>query len=123
MYERSMQDQVTQLFSAEYGVSQSEFTDTFVSFYEHPFQGRNAIRVVALEGEQVVGFQSFFFWPYRFEGRSMRSFQSGNSLVHPDYRGRGIFQSLLNFIYDQARELDIDFLMGFPVEASHRSFL
>jgi hypothetical protein len=122
-YESWMLPQVAAMFSAQYGVPADEFALLVQKFYEHPFQATKCIRVVALDGEKVAGFQSFFYWPYERNGKVFNSFQSGNSLVHPDYRGKGLFQKLLDYVEVHREELNIDFLMGFPVEESYKSFI
>lgn len=122
-YEHWMKAQVAQLFSMQYGVPEQQFAALLENFYEHPYQRDHCIRVVACSGERVLGFQSFFFWPYTLNGKTFRSWQSGNSLVHPDCRGKGVFQRLLNFVEEQRAAHGIDFLMGFPVEDSYKSFM
>lgn len=117
-----MRPQVISLFDMEYGAGE-RFERAFSLFYEDPFQKDRAIRIVALDGERVAGFQAFFYWPISVQGRVAKSYQSGNSLVHPEYRGRGIFAGMLNFIADPEAQFDCDFLIGFPVEASYNSFL
>lgn len=121
-YEEWMKDQIVALFVQQYGVQHDEFSTFFANFYEHSFQKPKTIRIAAVSGEQVVGFQSFFYWPYKDEKRTYNSFQSGNSLVHPDFRGQGMFQRMLNFVYENEKQLGLDFFVGFPVEASIRSF-
>lgn len=121
-YEEWMKEQIVALFVQQYGVEHDEFSTFFANFYEHDFQRPKTIRIAAVSGEQVVGFQSFFYWPYRDEKREYNSFQSGNSLVHPDFRGQGMFQRMLNFVYENEKQLGLDFFVGFPVEASIRSF-
>jgi GNAT superfamily N-acetyltransferase len=121
-YDASLFQQVIQLFVSEYGVEEKSFGEYFKTFYEHPFQKERCIRAVAMDGQKVAGFQTFFFWPYISKGKEYNSFQSGNSLVHPDYRGKGIFAKLLSFVEEKAQNSNIDFLMGFPVEASYGSF-
>ena len=118
-----MKPQIADLFSHQYGIDQQKFAKLMDDFYDHPFQKNKCIRLVALENDIVVGFQSFFYWPYQYNGIAYNSYQSGNSLVHPDYRGKGIFQKLLNFLDDNKETFDIDFLVGFPVEASYNSFI
>lgn len=122
-YEPWMKEQVAQLFSAQYGVPAQEFATLIEKFYEHPFQREQCIRAVAVSGDRVLGFQSFFYWPYERDGKVFRSWQSGNSLVHPDCRGKGVFQRLLQFIDDQKEARGIELLMGFPVEESYKSFM
>lgn len=122
-YEDSMFDQVVDLMVTQYGRPREKEAAAFRAFYEAPFQQPHGIRLVALDGDIVCGFQSYFYWPYTHEGVMLRTFQSGNSLVSPDYRGRQIFARLLNFLGETEDRPEIDFLMGFPVEMSYGSFL
>jgi len=123
LYEEWMQPQVNKLFSLQYGRTEEEVAYTMEKFYNHSFEKEKCIRIVSMDGDKVVGFQSLFFWPYSKNGKLYNSFQSGNSLVHPEYRGRGIFQNLLKYLDDYNKDLNIDFLMGFPVEMSFKSFI
>jgi GNAT superfamily N-acetyltransferase len=118
-----MLPQVIALFCAWYGGRSEERVRNFVQFYDHPFQRNRAIRLVAMDGEKVAGFQSFIYWPYQFGEKRFATFQSGASLVASDYRGRGIFAQLLNHLDGMNDKQHIDFLMGFPVEMSFSSFL
>lgn len=122
-YEDWMRPQVVALFNLEYGSAIDEFDKLFQAFYEHPFQRKECIRIVAVEGEKIAGFQSFFYWPIISNGRVLRSYQSGNSLVHPEFRGKGLFGRMLNFILEPDNTFNCELLIGFPVEASFSSFL
>ena len=122
-YEDWMFEQVIDMVVEQYGRDREGESELFRKFYEAPFQLDSGIRLVALDGERVCGFQSYFYWPYMFSGQKLRSFQSGNSLVSPDYRGRRIFSRLLNFLHELEDPPQIDFLMGFPVQMSYGSFI
>ncbi|MFN5621625.1 MAG: GNAT family N-acetyltransferase [Flavobacteriales bacterium] len=122
-YEDWMRPQVVRLFDMEYSTGESEFDRLFGSFYEHPFQREMCIRIVAVDGERVAGFQSFFYWPVMLRGRHVQAYQSGNSLVHPDYRGKGLFGKMLNYIHEPGSGFNCELLIGFPVEASYNSFM
>jgi hypothetical protein len=122
-YKPWMREQVVALFALEYGVTPEAFSELFASFYEHPFQTSKGIRIVALEGEKVGGFQSFFYWPVQQHGEIKYTLQSGNSLVHPDFRGKGLFAKMLDYIHQPENAIPFDFLIGFPVEASYNSFI
>jgi hypothetical protein len=124
-YENWMFDQIITMFVDQYGSDRHRQTDLFRQFYEAPFQREQGIRLVAIDGETVCGFQSYFYWPYVYQGRTLRTFQSGNSLVAPAYRGRQIFARLLNYLncLSPAERPQIECLMGFPVEMSYGSFL
>lgn len=123
LYEDWMKHQVAKLFSVQYGIREDAFAQLIGNFYELPFQKDKCIRIVAKEGDTIIGFQSFFFWPYLYEGREINAYQSGNSLVHPDHRGKGIFQKLLSYLDQHREQLKIDVLIGFPIDASVGSLL
>jgi GNAT superfamily N-acetyltransferase len=122
-YEDWMREQTVSLFCEQYGRDREREESHFVRFYEHPFQRERGIRLVALDGDRVVGFQSFFYWPYCQGERRFETFQSGSSLVGAAYRGKGIFGRLLRHLDELRQTRRIDFLMGFPVEMSYRSFI
>jgi GNAT superfamily N-acetyltransferase len=122
LYEPWMKDQIVNLICNQYNYIPKEYTLFFDKFYDPNYQS-NSIKIVALDDKKVVGFQSFFSWPYSHENKTFNSFQSGNSIVHPDYRGKQIFQKMLNYIYERNESFKIDFLIGFPVKASYNSFI
>jgi GNAT superfamily N-acetyltransferase len=122
-YKDSMKSQVIALFENQYATPPGYFTNLFDAFYFHPYQKNKCLLIVALDGETVAGFQSFFYWPYTLGDKKFNSFQSGNSLVHPDYRGKGIFQRLLAFVDQENKNLGLDFFVGFPIQASIKNLL
>lgn len=123
LYESWMQDQVVSLFVKEYNVDYKLFESFFSKFYESPFQSGKSIRIVALDNKTVAGFQSFFYWPYQYGYVIFNSYQSGNSLVHENYRGQGLFKKMLQYFDEVKNNYKVDFLVGFPVEASKNSFV
>lgn len=122
-FEDWMALQVIEMIATNYGRDVSAVEEFFHRFYEHPFQRRHGIRLVALDGQRVCGFQSYFYWPYVRDGSVKRSLQSGQSIVAGDYRGRRIFARLLSFLDQHAVDPPVDFLMGFPVDMSYGSFI
>jgi hypothetical protein len=122
-YENAMRPQVIALICSEYGGSLAEHEKNFIRFYEHPFQRERCIRLVAMDGDRVVGLQGFFYWPYCVGDERLASFQSGSSLVARDYRGRRIFARLLGHLDATRERARIEFLMGFPVKQSFGSFV
>lgn len=122
-YKSDLFDQVVNMIYNQYGGEREYWSLRFHDFYEHPYQVNRCIRLVALDGEKVVGFQSIFYWPYLLNTQCLISYQSGNSLIHPDYRGHGIFGMLLHELETEAHINEADFIMGFPVKASYNSFI
>jgi len=121
-YEPWMKDQVFDLFFKQYPEQRNTFPRFFENLYENESYKNDSIRVVAVIDETIIGFQSFFRWPYTYNGKEYNSFQSGNSIVSIDHRGKGIFQKLLSHIYEIAAQQKVDFLVGFPVSMSLPSF-
>jgi hypothetical protein len=123
LYEDWMKPQVARLFSMQYGIKEEDFSELIGNFYEHTFQKDKCIRIIAMEGKTVIGFQSFFYWPYLLNGNVINSYQSGNSLVHPHHREKGVFQKLLNYVDEHKEKLAIDVLIGFPIDQSVGSLI
>ena len=111
------------MFSAQWGVKQSEFISHLEEFYNHPFQRDRCFRVVAKEGKKIIGFQGLCYWPYSLNGTVFNSFQAMDSLVHQEFRRRGIFQKLLEHTDACTDRSGIDFLIGFPTSTSINSYL
>lgn len=122
-YEPWMESQVCDLFALNYDIDSTDFRRFFRAFYEEEFQMERNVRLAALDGKKVVGFQSFFYWPVQHDGRHVNAYQSGNSLVHPDYRGMRIFGRLLKYGDEVLDEKEAELLIGFPVDASLGSFV
>jgi GNAT superfamily N-acetyltransferase len=122
-YQDWMRPQVVKMFVAEYGGTDSEFEKLFLHFYESAFQKDRCIRIVAVEGDVVGGFQSFFYWPLSKGSETIHAWQSGNSLVHPEFRGRGLFAKMLDYIHLPESGFNAELLIGFPVEMSYNSFI
>jgi hypothetical protein len=118
-----MKSQVMAMFGRQYGIGESEFSVLLDQFYDHPYQKDKSIRIAALDGTKVVGFQSFFYWPYMLRNQEIKAFQSGNSLVHHEYRGQQIFARLLEYLDVHREEFGIQLLVGFPINASLNSLL
>lgn len=119
-----MNPQVITMFSDFYGKSQDEVSAVHLKFFGHSFQKERVIKLVALSGEKVLGFASFSYWPYKKDGVIYNSYQVGNAIIHPDHRGKGIFQKILKYVDDNQKNLNVDFLFAFPhISASFPSFM
>ena len=122
-YNNLMKSKVLNLFVREYCISAKESERQFDFLYENEIQIHQAVKLVAVIQDKVIGFQSFFYWPYKKGQKKYHCFQSGNSIVDPDYRGRGIFGQLLISAEKIITKKNVDFILGFPVNASLGSFL
>lgn len=112
------------LYAQEYGGTVQEHIDRFDRTYNHAFQSNREIRIVATQGAEIAGIQTLFYWPYVRKGSTFRVWQSGNSIIAPQFRGQGLFGRMLAAQNEMLKDrTDIDFLLGFPVSASRGSFL
>lgn len=75
---------------------------------------------LALSGERVVGMYSVLPKTVVFDGRTFRGARDVDPVVHPDFRGQGLFSRLLGFGLDQFE--DLDFLFNFANPASAAGF-
>ena len=117
-----MKEDIINLFCNEYSYDFDNFQKKFENLYDDNFQKNKCIRVVALYNDEVVGFQSFFYWPYKINNSNLESYQSGNSIVKENFRGLRIFSMMLDKIENMIQQKNIDFIIGFPVEKSIGSF-
>ncbi len=123
LHEPWMREQIVRMICQEYGFREDNEDRLIKNFYERPYQKEKSIRITALDGEKVVGFQTFFQWPYILDGKLVNTYQSGNSIVDPHYQKRGIFARLLNYLEEIREEKQIDFLVGFPINRSYNSLI
>ena len=115
---------MVEMFLLEYGGDRSQVEAKLRHrFDSEAVRLREGINLVGLAGERVVAMQAFTPWRYCRAGQSYNSFQSGNSLVHPDFRGRGIFLRMLEEGNKIASAKGMDFFMGFPGQESYGAFI
>lgn len=114
-YSHEMRKDVIALICEEYGSDPTSEEERFVRYYDHPFQRDQAIRLVAMDGARVVGFQSLVSWPFQNGSTQLRSLQLGSIFVAKNCRGRGLFGRMLRHQEAVLEKSKIDFLVGFPV--------
>lgn len=122
-YSPDQRESVARLICDEYGGSTAEKARHLIDFYEHPYQRDHAIILVAFDQKQLVGLQTLFRWPYRRAEIDFRSLQSGHSLIAKSHRGNGVFGRMLHEQDLLLGGVGVDFLIGFPVDASLGSFV
>lgn len=114
-YEAWMKDQVVDMFCEQYGNGRVQFAEYFDLFYS-TYQDGKSLRFAITEGKTVAGFVSFSYWPYMVNGVKTNSYQCGNVIIHKNYRGKGLYNQLLEYVNQQADKYEIDFLVGFPIK-------
>ncbi len=122
-YVDARRHEVLALLAEEYGGDENARSSRFSQFYEHSYQADYAIRLIATHNGQVAGFQSLFRWPYDWNGQTLNTLQSGNSIIATEWRGKGVFGRLLRKVDEVVASTNVDALVGFPVAASLGSFV
>ena len=122
-YDDTRREGVVELLRREYGGDIESHTRRLEGLFDHRFHRHDAIRIVALDGRRVVGFQSLFVWPIRRGEQRYKSLQQGNSIVSADRRGQGLFGRILRYQDTLMGNRDIDFLIGFPVDIALGSYV
>jgi len=84
----------------------------------HQVDHESCLIYVAKDGDKVVGARSLFPGRVYYKGSWYLGAQAGDTMVHPQYRGQGIFADLLKLSIEdlQARELNV--LYNFPNQYS-----
>ena len=118
-----MGDQVADLNVLQYGGTREEKRAEFARITEHPFARDKGVAICAIDGETVVGVQTYRYWPYRRGADQFYSLQSGGTLVHPEHRGQGLFMRMLTAGNAILERRGVDFVMGFPVPMSFGGFI
>lgn len=123
-FEPWMIDQIAELDVAEYG---GDVEDKKVR-YKHrlcsPYSAKYPpITLVGLSNKKVIATQLYFYWPYKKGNKTYRVFQSGDSQVHHDFRGQGLFRKLLSMGSTIGYQEKVDFFIGFPSPMSYGAFI
>ncbi|ELY48948.1 GNAT family N-acetyltransferase [Natronolimnohabitans innermongolicus] len=82
-------------------------------FEESPYVDHVPI-VVADDGGEIVGCRSFFPLEVRVGGADRLALQPCDTMVHPDYRGQGLFSRMNAVAVDRYTDGDPAFCFNFP---------
>lgn len=58
-----------------------------------------------------------------YKGKTILAVQSGDTMTHPDHRGKGLFIKLSLKTYELAKKHGIKFVFGFPTKNSYPGFV
>lgn len=81
------------------------------------------IHMVATADERIVGFRSFWPWEFVCRGQTLKAYQPVDTVVHPDYQGKGLFIRLTVKAVEQAMKIKTDLLFNFPNHNSLPGYL
>ncbi|MBT9164154.1 MAG: hypothetical protein DDT22_00072 [candidate division WS2 bacterium] len=89
-------------------------------YRDNPF-GKPLI-LVAVKDEKIVGHEGLWPMPLSVDGINQLCYQSVDSMVHPDFRGRGIFNSLIARSMEECSNSTCPIIFGFPNRSSYKIY-
>ncbi len=110
-----------------YKAAFNEITD--LSFlekkYNTSFFGKEDVGFIAYHQASKTPAAYYGVFPIRMDlhGKELLAAQSGDTMTHPDHRGKGLFIKLAMQTYSLAKDLGIHFVFGFPNENSYPGFV
>jgi predicted N-acetyltransferase YhbS len=89
---------------------------------DSPF-GKSLIVVAENENSEIVG--SRLFWPWEFQSRmtKLKAYQPADTVVHPDFRGKGLFYKMTKKALELSKKENTDVIFNFPNKNSLPGYL
>lgn len=81
------------------------------------------IRRVAVYNDEIIGYYSICPFKITIEGNIIKSALSVGTMTHPSFTRQGIFTTLAQETYDDAKKIGIKFICGFPNDNSYSGFI
>lgn len=90
-------------------------------FNDSPF-GKAILTVVEISN-RIIAVNNLWPWEFNIRGSVIKALQPCDSVVHTDYRGKGLFKMMRFHGLEIARTQDIKFLFNYPNENSLSAYL
>ena len=87
----------------------------------NPF-GKSLLTIAESDGK-IIAVSNFWPWEFNIRGSVIKALQPCDSMVHPDYRGKGIFKLMRLYGLELARKSGFKFLFNFPNRNSLKAYL
>lgn len=90
--------------------------------YESNVFGKPVIFVAEADGK-LIGSRTLWPWEFVCRGRALKAFQPGDTVVHSDFQGKGIFSKLNKKSVPYIVETGIPIVFNFPNQNSVNGYL
>jgi len=120
--ERQDVDDFLDLFEISFGkpMSKDYFTWKYV---ENPFRIDEVPIIVAENNHRLIGARPFVATRMLIAGKIMNALQPCNTMVHPEFRGKGVFPQMNEFAIKEFQGTDYKIFYNFPNKNSFRGYL
>jgi GNAT superfamily N-acetyltransferase len=112
-YDPVYNDQICELekdlWSRDYRINESYLRWKYLeSPYSYPPK-----LYLALDDEKPIGVRGFYEWPFGRNGDSFPALCSADLVIHPEYRSKGLYPELMNFIMSDLHDQGYTYLLSF----------
>lgn len=113
------------LFLYKHAFNASEDLDFIQKKYNTSFVGITNVGFIAYHilTNEPAAFYGVFPIQVEINETQLTAAQSGDTMTHPNHRGKGLFITLAKMTYDLAKELGVEFVFGFPNDNSYPGFV
>lgn len=109
------------LFQASFGqVMSTELWDW--KYLQNPLASADAEVIVAMDNGRIVGARPFWFAEIWLGNKRVKTAQHCDTMVHPDYQGKGIFNRMGRFAIQHLKDNGYALSYGFPAPISRPGF-
>ena len=92
-------------------------------YLQNPLVSTDPKVIVALDNGKIVGARPFLLFEMWIKNKKVRTAQHSDTMVHPEYRNRGIFNRMGRFAIEYLKENEYTLSYGFPGLQSRSGFL
>lgn len=104
--------------------SQDKVDENLENKFDTSFAGNSNVGFIAYSDKgEPAGYYGVFPTDLMIKGQRIKAAQSGNTMVHKEHQGKGLFINLANKTYELCREIGISVVYGFPSDTSYPGFV
>ena len=115
-------EQLLDLFCESFGKKMSRELWTW-KYLRNPLNSADVEIIVALDNDKVVGARPFMLAEMWLGNEKLKAAQHCDTMVHPQYQGKGIFNRIGKFAIQYLRDNGFTLSYGFPGPQSRPGFL
>jgi len=89
----------------------------------HDLNEQPLIYLIFNEDNKLIGANSFFINEIKYNNETYLGVQSGDTMVHKDYRGKGLFKKIIQYAISDLTNSGYKFIYGFANNQSYPGFV
>ena len=120
------QGQILNLLNEVFSSQQRSAGTRGVSFWNWKFENNvfgKAKLIIAEHENKVIATSTLWPWEFSLRGQILRAYQPCDTVVHPDFQGKGLFKKINLQRLKESHNEQIDLLFNFPNKNSLNGYL